>query len=118
MNGLCRFRDDPNRSGKPCFPVSDNPQRIEFNAQGAFSARLLLRCLADKCHIDQFSFVDDRGELHENVLFADTNMQDNCGPQYGCGVFEMARPWTGTIRLLQHRTAISLRTLAAAESCR
>jgi len=79
------------KGGKLYFSVPIGPQRIEFNAHRVFSVRYLLECFDGKYHIDQFSFVDDRGDLHENTLISDGDVQRNFGCVYGCGIFELTK---------------------------
>lgn len=89
--GLNNLRKMLKRGGKFYLSVPIGPQRIEFNAHRVFSVSYLLQCFADKYHIDQFSFVDDQGDLHENTPITDANAQNNCGCVYGCGIFEMTK---------------------------
>lgn len=89
--GLNNFRNILKKGGKFYLSVPIGPQRIEFNAHRVFSVSYLLQCFADKYHIDQFSFVDDQGDLHENMPITDTNAQNNFGCVYGCGIFEMTK---------------------------
>lgn len=77
--------------GKLYFSVPIGPQRIEFNAHRVFSISYLLECFADKYQIDQFSFVDDQGNLHENTVINAVSVIDNFGCVYGCGIFEMTK---------------------------
>jgi hypothetical protein len=79
------------RGGKFYFSVPIGPQRIEFNAHRVFSVRHLLECFAGKYRIDQFSFVDDGGDLHESVPMSESDIRDNFGCYYGCGIFEMTK---------------------------
>jgi SAM-dependent methyltransferase len=79
------------KGGKFYLSVPIGPQRIEFNAHRVFSVSYLVECFADKYHIDHFSFVDDRGDLHEDMPIFDASAQDNYGCLYGCGIFEMTK---------------------------
>jgi len=79
------------KGGKLYLSVPIGPQRIEFNAHRVFSVSFLLECFAGKYHIDQFSFVDDQGDLHENIPITDTEANNNFGCVYGCGIFEMTK---------------------------
>ena len=79
------------KGGKLYFSVPIGPQRIEFNAHRVFSVSYLLRCFAGKYSLDQFSFVDDQGVLHENIQVTDTDATNNFGCVYGCGIFEMTK---------------------------
>ena len=80
---------------KPCgtfyLSVPIGPQRIEFNAHRVFSVEYLLRLFADSFKVDRFSFVDDAGDLHEDVSLAEGDVRRNFGCVYGCGVFEMTK---------------------------
>ena len=53
--------------GKFYFSVPIGPQRIEFNAHRVFSITYLLEIFRDRLILDNFSYVDDRGDLHESV---------------------------------------------------
>jgi SAM-dependent methyltransferase len=77
--------------GKFYFSVPIGPQRIEFNAHRVFSVSYLLECFADKYKIDHFSFVDDRGDLHENAAITDDTVLKSFGCVFGCGIFEMTK---------------------------
>lgn len=79
------------KDGKFYFSVPIGPQRIEFNAHRVFSVDFLLECFGGKYCIDQFSFVDDLGDLHENVSLVEKSVKENFGCIYGCGIFEMTK---------------------------
>lgn len=79
------------KGGKLYFSVPIGPQRVEFNAHRVFSIRYLLEYFASKYCIDYFSFVDDQGNLHENVPIKEDDIQNNFGCIYGCGIFEMTK---------------------------
>jgi SAM-dependent methyltransferase len=78
------------RKGKFYFSVPIGPQRIEFNAHRVFGISYLLKLLSGKYQIDSFSFVDDDGDLHENVALQE-NVKSNCGCNFGCGIFELTK---------------------------
>lgn len=79
------------KDGKFYFSVPIGPQRIEFNAHRVFSVSYLLDCFSGKYHIDRFSFVDDKGVLHENTPLSDVAVKNNFDCIYGCGIFEMTK---------------------------
>jgi len=80
------------RSGGTLYlSVPIGPQRIEFNAHRVFSVDYLLRLLADHYRLDRFSYVDDRGDLHEDVDMTEAGIARSFGCHYGCGVFEMTK---------------------------
>lgn len=89
--GLNNFHKILKKYGKFYFSVPIGPQRIEFNAHRVFSVSYLLECFAGRYHIDQFSFVDDKGDLHENIPISDAGAKNNFGCIYGCGIFEMTK---------------------------
>lgn len=88
LNNLYRILK---RKGKLYLSVPIGLQRIEFNAHRVFSVKYLLECFDGKYEIDQFSFVDDKGELHENVSLNEVDINNNFGCNYGCGIFEMTK---------------------------
>jgi hypothetical protein len=77
--------------GKFYFAVPIGPQRIEFNAHRVYSVSYLLDHFKGKFQVDQFSYVDDRGDLHENVPLNEKAAADNYGCTYGCGIFELTK---------------------------
>lgn len=89
--GLNNLRRLLKTGGTLYLSVPIGPQRIEFNAHRVFSLAYLLECLADQYHLDHFSFVDDEGDLHEDMHLTDTDVKNNCGCIYGCGIFEMTK---------------------------
>ncbi|MBT0653116.1 DUF268 domain-containing protein [Geomobilimonas luticola] len=79
------------KGGKLYLSVPIGPQRIEFNAQRVFSVSFLLKYFSGKCHIKQFSFVDDQGNLHENVPITVNEINSNFNCIFGCGIFELEK---------------------------
>jgi len=73
------------------FSVPIGPQRIEFNAHRVFSVAYLLALFADEFVLEQFSYVDDAGDLHEDVPMTADDAQESFGCYYGCGIFELRR---------------------------
>jgi hypothetical protein len=72
--------------------VPIGPQRIEFDAHRVFSASYLFDLLqARGMHIEKFSFVDDSGELHENVALTPGDIAQSFGCQHGCGIVEATK---------------------------
>ena len=79
------------KHGAAYISVPIGPQRIEFNAHRVFCIEYLLECFAPKYEINTFSFVDDHGDLHEDVPLTATEVKGNFGCEYGCGIFEMTK---------------------------
>jgi len=79
------------KNGKCYFSVPIGPQRIEFNSQRIFSVEYLLKLFEGKFRIDTFSYIDDSGDLHEDVPITDAEVKDNYGCTTGCGVFELTK---------------------------
>lgn len=77
--------------GKFYFGTPIGPQRIEFNAHRVYSVKYLLDLFKKDFKVDQFSYVDDKGDLHENVPLEDIAVANNYGCTYGCGIFELTR---------------------------
>jgi hypothetical protein len=81
--------------GKFYFSVPIGKQRIEFNAHRVFSVKYLLELFNGKFNIEHFSFVDNKGDLHENAELKEENIMANFGCDYnvygGIGIFEMRK---------------------------
>jgi SAM-dependent methyltransferase len=79
------------KGGKFYISVPIGPQRIEFNAHRVFAISYLLDCFTGKFKVDVFSYVDDNGDLHENVVLSESEVQRNFGCVFGCGIFELTK---------------------------
>lgn len=78
--------------GKLYFSVPIGEQRIEFNAHRVFSVAYLLKMFSDRLRIDDFSFIDDQGDLHKSVSLDEQQaINNNFGCTYGCGIFELTK---------------------------
>jgi SAM-dependent methyltransferase len=77
--------------GKFYFAVPMGEQRIEFNAHRVFSVQYLLDLFKDKFSLDSFSYVDDKGDFHENVELTKAETERNFGCYFGCGIFELTK---------------------------
>lgn len=77
--------------GKLYFSVPMGPQRVEFNAHRVFSAAFLLDLFKERYRVDRFSYVDDAGNLHEDIPLEEKSIRGNFGCYYGCGILEMTK---------------------------
>lgn len=77
--------------GKFYFSMPIGRQRIEFNAHRIFNVQYMLDNLTAHYRIDQFSYVDDRGDFHENAELRPAEVAKNFGCTFGLGVFEMTK---------------------------
>ncbi len=73
------------------FSVPIGPQRIEFNAHRVFSIAHLLKLFGARFSVRSFSYVDDRGVLHEDVELTPKIVSSNADCLFGCGIFELRK---------------------------
>lgn len=73
------------------FSVPIGPQRVDFNACRVFDIQTILELARDSFELANFAFVDDAGAFHENVNLTSDLIQNNCGCDYGCGIFEFRK---------------------------
>jgi hypothetical protein len=73
------------------FSVPIGKQRIEFNAHRVFSISYLLKLFENKYTIRMFSYVNDKGDLFENIELTPEMIDNNCYCHYGCGIFELVK---------------------------
>jgi len=71
--------------------VPIGPERIEFNGHRVFSMPALLSAVERDFELAGFSYVDDRGDLHENVPVTPEDVSRNFGCFYGCGILDLRR---------------------------
>jgi hypothetical protein len=91
LKGLENMHKVLKKGGKFYLSTPIGPQRIEFNAHRVFSMDYLLKLFKSFYTIDVFSFVDDNGNLHENVELSEEKIKDNFGCRFGFGIFEMTK---------------------------
>jgi len=72
--------------------VPIGPHRIEFNAHRVFGVPELVHMVSERFVIRRFSFVDDAGELHNDVPLADGDSKYHFGCQFGLGILELRKP--------------------------
>jgi SAM-dependent methyltransferase len=77
--------------GKFYFSVPIGPQRIEFNAHRVFSVKYLLDLLNKDFILNSFSYIDDEGDFHEEVLLMPEKIESSFSCTYGCGIFELTK---------------------------
>jgi hypothetical protein len=78
-------------AGTLYLSVPIGPLRMEFNGCRVFSMTYLLKLIADKYQIISFHFVDDRGDLFEDVELTENDIVQNYGCHSGCGIFELRK---------------------------
>jgi SAM-dependent methyltransferase len=95
INGHLRGFDGLYRILKPngilylSFPIGT--QRIEFNAHRVFAIKTVMEWAKGRFELIGFSYVDDEGDLHENVALDATAFSSNFHLHYGCGIFEFGK---------------------------
>lgn len=67
------------------------PQRIEFNAHRVFCCAHVVELVGPEFTFDRFSYIDDLGDLHENVQVSKEELDNSFGCSYGCGIFEFIK---------------------------
>ena len=73
------------------FSVPIGKQRIEFNAHRVFSIKYLLDLFEHNYSLISFSYVNDVGDLFENVELNQEEVSKNYGCTYGCGIFKLLK---------------------------
>ena len=91
LKGLENMHKVLKSGGKFYLSTPIGPQRIEFNAHRVFSMEYLLKIFKPNYTVDFFSYVDDGGDLHENVKFSEEKIKSNFGCRFGFGIFEMTK---------------------------
>ncbi|MEI6647766.1 MAG: DUF268 domain-containing protein [bacterium] len=91
LKGLQQLNKILKPNGKFYISVPIGPQRIEYNAHRVFSIKYLLDLFSEDYQLDRFSYVDDKGELHEDASLSSPQIETNFGCWYGCGIFELTK---------------------------
>lgn len=95
INGHLRGFDSLYKILKPggilylSFPIGT--ERIEFNAHRVFGVETPLTWAKGRFELVQFSYVDDVGDFHCNVVLNDFDKSSNLSLHYGCGIYEFRK---------------------------
>lgn len=79
------------KDGLLYLSVPIGKQRIEFNAHRIFSIEFILKLIEPDFLLENFSYVDDNGDLHENISLESKDASSSFNLDYGCGIFEMKK---------------------------
>lgn len=66
-------------------------ERVDFNSHRVFAIKTILEITNGRFELIKFSYVDDKGDFHENIDLNSENIRNNCGCYYGCGIFEFRK---------------------------
>jgi hypothetical protein len=91
IKGLNALRTMLRTGGTLYLSVPIGRSRIEFNAHRVFSLEYMSKLIAPHFDVRAFSYVDDRGDLHENVDLDTKLMGTSDSWRYACGIFELVR---------------------------
>ena len=91
LKGLASITKILKTGGRFYFSVPIGEQRIEFNAHRVFSVSYLIKILSEDYKIENFSFVNDKGDFIKNQLLDPTLAEISYGCKYGCGIFELVK---------------------------
>lgn len=91
LKGLNNIYEILETGGLFYFSVPMGPQRIEFNAHRVFSTAYLVNLLTEKYDILEFSYVNDQGDFFENVALTRSEIENNYGCFWGCGIFVLRK---------------------------
>ena len=87
IKGLTNLKKMLKTGGHLYLSVPIGRQKVEFNSHRIFSMTWLLEVLKSDFELIEFSYVDDKGDLHENVKLETEIIESNCGCEFGAGMF-------------------------------
>lgn len=79
------------KNGTFYFSSPIGPQRIEFDAHRVFSVKYLLDIFKDRYELKSFSYIDDKENYYLNHQLSKKDINNNCGCNFGCGIFELVK---------------------------
>lgn len=89
--GIQSLADILKPGGLLYLSVPIGPERIDFNANRVFAVETILKLCSDRFALEDFSYVDDDGALHEHVALTPEALKGQFGCQYGCGIFQLLK---------------------------
>jgi len=91
LKGFKSMSKSLSSGGSFYLSVPMGPQRIEFNGQRVFSLHYLRKMCEPKYEIERFSYVDDQGELFEDVSFVSPAALRNYDCHCGLAILELRK---------------------------
>ena len=91
LKGFAALSNLTSPGGRLYLSVPLGPQRIEFNAHRVFSLDYLQQMCAQNFDIEEFSYIDDEGGLHESVALDCDAARVNFGCRYGVAILDMVK---------------------------
>lgn len=91
LKGLSCITKVLKSGGTLYLSVPIGPERIEFNAHRVFSAPTISKLTQENFVLKRFSYVDDKGDFHEDCDFTGEQFEDSYNCDYGCGIFELVK---------------------------
>lgn len=91
LNGFNSMSKMLSSGGSFYLSVPMGPQRIEFNAHRVFSLHYLRIMCESEYEIERFSYVDDQGELFEDVSFTSSAASRNYDCHFGLAILELKK---------------------------
>jgi len=91
VKGFNTLRDVLKPGGTLYLSVPIGPERVDFNACRVFDIKTILKLAEPYFELKEFAYVDDEGAFHPRVELTPERVGDNCGCDYGCGIFEFRR---------------------------
>ena len=91
VKGFNSLGDILKPGGTLYFSAPIGPERVDFNACRVLDVRTILSLAVDAFELVAFAYVDDAGDFHDDVELTASLIADNCGCDYGCGIFEFRR---------------------------
>jgi SAM-dependent methyltransferase len=77
--------------GKFYFSTPIGPQRIEYDAHRVFRVSYLLHLFQPDYDLISFSYISDSNQFFPEVTLNESDIENNFGCNYGCGIFEMKK---------------------------
>lgn len=71
--------------------VPIGPQRIIFDANRVFAPRTIMGMVEREFRLERFSYVDDEGDLFEDVPWDEAAVARHFGCREGCGIWELIK---------------------------
>lgn len=91
LKGIQMIHKVLKRDGHFYLSVPIGPQRVEFNAHRVFNLEYLVNIITPLFKIIDFAYIDDNGQMNENVPLEGNEFLNNFFCNYGCGIFELRK---------------------------
>ena len=91
IKGLLNVASLVKKKGILYVSIPIGPERVEFNGHRIFDVMTVPKILGNDFDLEVFTYIDDAGEIFEDIPIENAKNNPNFGCVFGCAIYELRR---------------------------